>query len=265
MQMNEFVRKAIIFPVFLVNFTRWKLGFCRRLRMHDPIFVYQMGKVASRSIYESLYKTYAGAFIHGHAFIYPDHTPGEVRELYRYLHSDKPPNRMYVISMTRDRIARNISAFFTNFERIIGVKVEDSKFSIDQLRELFLKNYTHHEPLDWFDANIRLYFDIDVFATPFPCCGYAQYEKGPVRLLIFRCELEDEVKNKCVSDFLKMPQFRLVSTNIGTEKVYGGIYREFKKQVRLPKVYVDRMCDSKYFKHFYNPGFIENVRKRWSE
>lgn len=265
--MNEFIRRVIAYPAFLVQFTRWKLGFCRKLRMHDPIFIFQMGKVASRSIYKPLVKTYAGAVIHGHAFIYPDHehTPGEVRELYRYFHSDKPPKRINVISMTRDPIARNVSAFFMNFWKYTGVRVEDSKFSMEELRELFLKNWPHDGPLTWFQRNIHAHFGIDIYATTFPSHGYGQYEKGSVRLLIFRCELEDEVKNKCVRDFLRMPQFQLVHDNIGVQMDYGDLYRAFKEQIRLPKLYVDNMCDSKYFKHFYPPEFIEIVRKRWSE
>lgn len=265
--MGELIKNIIKYPAFLVQFTRWKLGFCRRLRMYDPIFVFQMGKVASRSIYEPLAKTYEGAVIHGHALIYPDHehTPGEVRELYRYLHSDRPPKRLYIISMTRDPIARNISAFFMNFCKYTGVKVEDSKFSMDELRELFLKNWPHDGPLDWFQHYMHGAFDIDVYATPFPAVGYAQYEQGFVRLLVFRSELENEVKNKCVRDFLKMPQFKLEHKNTGAQMDYGDLYRAFKEQVRLPKAYVDRMCDSKYFKHFYSQDFIENVRKRWTE
>jgi hypothetical protein len=265
--MDEFVRKATELPAFLVNYTKWKLGFCRRLRKYDPVFVFQMGKVGSKSITATLRKTYVGAVIHGHALIYPDHdhTPGEVRELYRYLNSEKPPKRINIISMTRDPISRNVSAFFMNFERYNKIRAEDSKFSLEELRDLFLKNYSHDEPITFFDVSILKHFDIDVYATPFPSCGYNQYEKGPVRLLIFRCELDDEVKNKCVRDFLNMQKFKLVRDNIGEQKTYGEIYRKFKENVRLPKAYVDRMCESRYFKHFYSSDFIENVRKRWSE
>ena len=67
MSTNELIKKAIAYPAFLAKLMKWKLGFCRRLRAHDPIFVYQMGKVSSRSIYEPLYHNFNGAVIHGHA------------------------------------------------------------------------------------------------------------------------------------------------------------------------------------------------------
>lgn len=263
--MNEFIKKAVRYPGHLARFARWKLGFCRRLRTHDPIFVYQMGKVASHSIYEALRRTYAGAVIHSHGFR-PDYGQGEVEELYRYWNSRKPPRRMHVISMVRDPVTRNISAFFENFRKTAGVELEDLNCGVKELRELFLKKYPHDQPLTWFDTGMLRHFDIDVYATPFQPCGYARYEKGAIRLLVLRCELDDETKNKCVGDFLGMPDFRSVRANVGDIKSsYGELYRAFKEQVRLPREYVDRLCESKYFRHFYAPEFIESVRKRWSE
>jgi len=38
-----------------------------------------------------------------------------------------------------------------------------------------------------------------------------------------------------------------------------------KKEAKFPKNFVDKMCDSKYFRHFYDSEYIESVRQRWTK
>ncbi len=259
-----FADKVKAFPSFLYRYTQWRLGFCRRLRSHEPIFIFQMGKVGSRSISDVLARQYKGAVIHGHAFsqFYPQ---GEVKELYRYVHGPKPPARIAMISPIREPIARNISAFFQNFEYYTGEDPGSCTLSLDEVRSIFIEKFTHDEPLEWFNRCLKPNFGIDVFDTPFPDVGFATYETPSVRLLVFRLELPHVHKQQLLQGFLNMPSFALGSTNKSSDKPYSTLYRRFLSEVKLPRSLVDGMCDSKYFRHFYPPDFIETVRGSWTK
>jgi len=234
--------------------------FNSRLGCCVPVFVFQMGKVGSTSIYESLLKFYPGVVLHGHKF-HPHHENWKFRRLYNWTVLRRRP--LNIISLTREPLGRNVSAFFQNFERDTAMPYEEANLSIEDLRLLFLSRYRHDIPLEWFDKNIRETFGIDVYATPFPGSGYAVYSHANVRLLVMRCEKGDEEKVKVIKDFLRLEQFQLLRKNIGEEKNYAATYREFKDKMKLPPEYIAKMCESRYFRHFYDAATIDEVREKW--
>ena len=117
----------------------------------------------------------------------------------------------------------------------------------------------------WFDESILANFGIDVFATPFPENGISTYSHKNVKLLVMRSEIGDHDKVKAIEDFLGLTRFKLQNINIGEEKDYSMTYKAFKRKVLLPSDYVTRMCESKYFNHFYSQEVIDAIRKKWSE
>jgi len=237
------------------------LWFERRLRKATPVIVFQMGKVGSSSLYKSLVRQYPGVVEQLHSLA-ANHPKPKARRLYRWAVTDRQP--VHLISLTREPIGRNISAFFENFARDTGCAYRESKFSVLDLQRLFLVNYRHDLPLRWFDTQIRGNFGIDVYANPFPASGIATYVKDNVRLLVMRSELPDHEKSAAVSEFLGLPSLELENANIGEQKDYANTYRTFRKEVVLPADYVTRMCESKYFNHFYPRETVESVRARWT-
>ncbi|WP_044034942.1 putative capsular polysaccharide synthesis family protein, partial [Microcystis aeruginosa] len=59
-------------------------------------------------------------------------------------------------------------------------------------------------------------------------------------------------------------EFKLVRTNVGEDKNYRDMYKEFKQNLKLPLSYVEEMCSSKYFNHFYTEEEIRKVYSRWT-
>ena len=234
----------------------------RRLSRATPIIIYQMGKVGSTSIYHSLSKLYPGVVLHAHDFS-SQHEDWRVRRLYRWARAGE--RSLNLISLIREPIGRNVSAFFENFLRDTGIPYEQANFSLDELRRIFLANYRHEIPLDWFDKHIRRNFGIDVYATPFPECGYATYAQGKVRLLVLRSEVNDRQKTEVIKEFLGLPEFEIFNRNVGEDKLYAETYRQFKEKVKLPRDYVTKLCESRYFTHFYSRDVIDQMRRRWSE
>ena len=262
--MNETLRriipKAIRQPI---KDLEARMLFDPKLKQTTPVFIYQMGKVGSTSIYRSLLNgQYNGAVLHGHQF-YKNHYDAQVRRLYDWAILQSQP--VNIISLTREPIGRNISGFFQNFKKVTGVPYAKSNFSIDDLNELFLSNYWHEHPLTWFDKNILANFGINVFDAPFPQDGIATYSRDHVNLLVMHSEISDDRKVKAIADFLDLKEFRLNNVNIGREKDYSSTYKEFTEEVKLPSDYIEKMCESKYFNHFYDEKVIKAVRKRWSQ
>jgi hypothetical protein len=174
-------------------------------------------------------------------------------------------NPLYIISLTREPIGRNVSAFFQNFQNHTGVPYHKSNFSLEELKAIFLSRFADGRPIRWFDKNIKENFGIDVYASSFPKCGYATYYHKKNRLLVMRSEINDNEKAKVISGFLGLSDFQLFSRNIGADKEYASTYMDFTRNVKFPSGYIDKMCKSKYFNYFYEQDVVIEVRKRWSE
>jgi|WetSurSiteA1Bulk_404760.scaffolds.fasta_scaffold63042_1 hypothetical protein len=239
-----------------------KALFDHHLGQATPIFIYQMGKVASTSIYDSLSRIYPGVVLHSHRFSH-DHKNWKIRRLYRW--TLLKGNPLHVISLTREPIGRNVSSFFQSFERDTGVPYEKSTLSLKELKRLFVANPRNAIPLEWFDKEILKNFGIDVYATPFPPCGFATYAQGKIRLLVMRSEIVDQEKVNVIKQFLELPEFQLFNSNVAEHKEYAETYRAFRAKVKLPPDFISKMCDSKYFRHFYSQEVIDKVKQKWTE
>ncbi|MGF1582488.1 MAG: putative capsular polysaccharide synthesis family protein [Gemmataceae bacterium] len=255
------IRRIVGRPIRAVRSTLEKTYFEYCIRQTPPSLVFTMGKVGSMSVWTSLQKTYPGVVIHTHGFSHRHHDQ-KVRRLF-HLFREREIS-LKVISLTRDPIGRNVASFFHNFERDMGLPCLEQYFSLGTLRSLFLQNYRHEIPLQWFDNQLGHSLGIDVYAEPFPECGHAQYTGERVELLVMRSDLPDTEKTGLIKQFLGIDGFSLVNTNIAAEKNYAETYRRFKELVTFPESYVRMMCDSKYFNHFYSQGEIEAIRKKWS-
>ena len=119
--------------------------------------------------------------------------------------------------------------------------------------------------MEWFDKWVKPLLGIDVFATPFPPDGIAAYANKNIKLLVMRSENSDAEKSQAIKNFMGLPSLQIVNTNIGKEKVYAPLYEDFKNKAILPFGYIERMCQSQYFNHFYSKEEIEASRKKWSK
>ncbi len=259
----DILRRVIPKPVKRLG-RKWvdQIYFQRKIRRASPVLVYQMGKVGSRSIYRSLLEQYAGVVLHSHGFSL-NHEDPTIRRLYHWAIVNARP--LNIISLTREPIGRNVSAFFENFERDTGVPYTKANFPIEELKAIFLSNYAHEIPLNWFDDNILANFGIDVFSTPFPKNGISTYSHNNVELLVMRLEISDNEKVAAINNFLGLDRFQLHNYNIGEEKNYSTTYKTFKNKVKFSPDYIDKMCEYKYFNHFYSREAINEAREKWSE
>ncbi len=243
----------------VVNSTKgyWSLNTCT----NPPIIVYQMGKVGSSSIRHSLKSSGVYPVFHTHS-IGPSHEETFIsRILYNNVIAKNKEAKF--ISLVREPIGRNISAFFENFKRDTGVSYEKSNFTIRELTELFLKSYDHSIPLKWFDNNIKNILGIDVYEHSIKENGVLITQIGNFNLLVIKSEINNFIKEKYIADFLNLRDFKIINANEGTKKIYSETYQLFLKNAKLPRSYIEEMCNSRYFKHFYSDDEIKGVMSKW--
>lgn len=267
-----------------------------------PVVIYQMGKVGSSSIRDSLLQAYPGPVFHLHWFL-PwrkqdpaqfagsphaaeiareiDHlrraharrgVPGRLRSMayerlynelvYRRVTAGRGPVR--VITLVREPVSANLSMFFQRFEQYAGRRYDPQAFTVDQIIEIFQSRYIFSWPLTWFDKELKARLGIDVFEAPFPHeAGYARFRRGDVDLLVLRTESPDALKERAVGELTGLPGLRLTNTNVSANKAYAEHYRSFTRRVRLPAAVLDELLDSRYARHFYTPEERAAFRLRW--
>lgn len=234
-----------------------------RLAAAPPVVVFQMGKVASSTIYESLRRDYPGVVVHTHAF-FRRHPDPVVARLAQEFHAGRPYR---FIAPVRAPIERNFSDFFENYERYVGVDfARDRSRSTAELARLFLDRFPHDLPARWFDQTLRPSIGIDVYAESFGSGGWQRYENGRrVSLLVLRSELPNPALARIVANFSGLDGMTLHERNRGGRKRYGASYRRFLAEVRFPRAFVQRMCATRYFETFYGEPFRAEALRRWAE
>ena len=206
---------------------------------NPPLIIYQMGKVGSSTILRSLEALDLGVPIfHVHYLSQPrvDDLEKERRRyfgtekngllkrpwMYQYLRkalkSQHNGHKWKIISLTRDPVARNLSAFFENLEftpiskddaywvKSDYYKINSLKVNIDNLehlRSLFYDRLHHESPLEFFDRELKSVFGIDVYSRAFPkSVGYNIYAGDKADALIVRLENLNQCAQRAFEEFL---------------------------------------------------------------
>ena len=268
------------------------------LQKSTPLIVYQMGKVGSTTVTDSLRNNpnLSHPIFHVHSLnpenilkdkkiYYGEEYPSYFAKSYLpktkhlftseflqkkietgYLNSS---NRWKIITLVRDPIARNVSGFFSGMSVRYPdyyKQVGDNKIEVEKVLELFLANYPQDTPFTWFDSELKLVFGVDVFSEEFPKSkGYKIYHKDLVDVLVLKLEDIDRIFEEAIKDFLNIDRITFVHSNEAKRKSYYLYYRSFIKEINFSKSYLDKMYNNQYSQHFYTEEEISNFRKKWSK
>ena len=190
--------------------------------------------------------------------------------------------RWKVVTLTRETVGRNVSNFFelVEVEPLEGgtapryrVRSDPDFYDLDivvdtgdlsELLQVFIDKPNHDEPLTFFDQEIKGVLGLDVYATPFPTSqGYTIYETEWADILLIRVEDLNTCAPAAFQEFLGLDSFDLINENVGSEKPYASLYKQFREARLLPESYLDRMYSTQYMKHFYTDQEIAGFRSRW--
>jgi lipopolysaccharide biosynthesis protein/glycosyltransferase involved in cell wall biosynthesis len=256
----------------------------------DPIIVFQMGKVGSWTIVNSLRSELKNSRLNidvHHVHFLADFDVIEEFALKTKLRPEEQikhiaqsrklrakidanvHSRWNIITLVREPIARSISTFF----QVLPEEIPDWKtrfnggdLDLRLLRDKFLARADiHHGADNWFEKQLKPLTQIDVFDTEFSiAAGYKIYENGlRFRVLILRLEDLDRVGQIAIREFLGLEQFRIMRSNTSDTKDYFEVYETFKR-LPLPIHFIDNAYSSRYARHFYSKKEIEGFIKKWS-
>jgi len=256
----------------------------------NPIFVFQMGRVGSKSVQSSLLNAYQALSMdipvfHAHYMNnyevietrarhdMPDPAPfikflQSEKEMRKTLVESPDAPRLKIICLVRDIIARNVSTFFYALPQFIpdwGKRLNSNSLTVDYLHEVYLsRNAYQTTALNWFDEQLKPVFDIDVYETPFPKeSGYNIYSSPKADLLVMRLESLDDCVGQAIQEFLDLRNFKLLKVNTGDERETSELQRLFKKKP-LPLEYVKRMYSTKIARHFYTDAELDAFTRYWT-
>jgi len=245
-----------------------------------PILIFTMAKVGSLSVYFSLKKwTKNQAIFHIHSLdekevkkgielcfknkIYPG-SKSSVFSINKKIISKGKPYK--IISLFRDPLERNISAFFDVFELYTGKKPTNFNGDFKTLKRLYHEKLTHVYPLNWFEKQFFEGTKINVYDECFDKeKGFQIIDKNNVEVLLINSNMDNNQKEYLIAVFCNLKNFKLENRNISSEKEYAEYYKEFKKKMSFSTAYLNQLYGSKYAQHFFTEEYIKNQIKKWSE
>lgn len=226
------------------------------MQRFQPILVWTMGKVGTTTVSRALARAGVQA-LHMHSVHtevhnrvvarsrgVPPHVKASLRAL-ELLKKETEPVR--IISMIRDPIARNISAFFENVHAF-GMQYDSAA---GELIKTFKEQYPHQVPLRWFDRELKDGIGFDVFGQAFDRdARVSRYSTGRFEILVARIDADLSVLQPEISDFVGA-SLELVPENTAESKGYRMAYSKFKSRLSLSKDYVETMYSSTFARHFW--------------
>jgi len=170
-----------------------------------------------------------------------------------------------MVTLVRDPVSRNVSSYFQHLDEIWGIRGAWSRVPLSELTDGFLRIFEHDEPLDWFDTEVRDLIGIDVMNHRFEVDRkFSIMRNDKWTLLLMRSDLVDEGKHEALGELVGTPVPILQRQNVTSRKPCAGTYLRFKKQLTLPKSYLDRMYSAPIATHFFSSAEIKGMRTNWS-
>jgi hypothetical protein len=252
----------------------------------SPILIYQMGKVASGTIYTVLKNANIDKpVLHCHllhdleemekrlvsALANPTSSLEHIAacKIFRDWMSTGDANTVWnVITLVREPVGRNVSDFFERADQFIPnlrARVAANDLTIEEVREVFLHCFRHDASLNWFDLQFEPVFHVDVLNEPFdPAKGYAIYEKLPSRVLVIRMKDLNSKLEQALEDFLGIKNAKPLKTNTAEDKDYIDLIQKFRR-MPLPHEYVSSMLESKLATHFFSKEELADLYRRYTQ
>lgn len=258
----------------------------KKFGIHDPIIVYQMGKVGSMSVYRALRELRLDVPVyHLHSLNgleeqaewlaeKRDTTPKTLermrvaQKLRREIERGTAP-RYNLVSLVRAPVPHAVSAFCHRLDLHfpdLETRLAQNTLAMSDLTNYFISQFHDDLPLRWFEEQVNALFGIDVYAEPFVReRGYQIYSSPRARMLLLRGEDLNKVAGAAFQEFLGIPNVTVGNINTGEANRFGQIYKEFRAALVLPRNYIDQAHSSRYAQHFYTPEELEASVARWAE
>lgn len=241
------------------------------------VVVHTIGKVGSSSVYRSLSDQTPFRCYHTH-FLRKEKIEqvskklegagktlgGHVKDGVDVLRlMETKPARIKVVSLIRDPLAREVSAFFENLS-LFGIDPENLP-PVDKAVEVFIERYPHDSLDRWVAEEFNRPFDVNLLAYPFPRrAGFSIFESNRYDFLFLKTEMPDARKAAVLRLFLNLnSDFALKRENVTGDKDLAGYYGEFKSRIGAKLERLRRVYDGLYCRYFYEEDEVRGFEARW--
>ena len=235
------------------------------------ILVYTSGKVGSSSIYKSLKKHFGDRVLFTHHLLKSNtdelKAQFELKNkkayfqkmgLFIYNHYILKNKPIKIVSIVRDPIERNISAFFQHPE-LYDLNLNES---IEHNKEKFENNFDHLSSLTWWTSEFEPALNLTLQEINFNIEEkYTIYKSEKLELLILRFDLNNSKKSQIIKSFFKLSEFELNKINVTAQKKVGAFYKQFKTSYKPKKSTLNKVFNHPVNYIFYSKNEIENMIK----
>ena len=241
--------------------------------MPDPVLVYQMSKVGSSTVCESLdeknisnihvhyinrksWKSASKMYLNNGKTLPPHFHTGRLLRQWLSL----TERRVRVVTLVRDPIARYVSGAF-EVGRLQGVPTGDVDASLRVLKDQLASPHALNYAYTWFDREIHPLFSVDILDHPFNREeGFGRITREDIDILILTLEQLDELVPTVLSDFVGQP-LQLKPDRVRSDEIYAQV----KERLQLRECTVRRLYDHEWMRHFYSAHDIKRFVHRWSK
>jgi len=257
------------------------------------VVVYQQGRVASTSVYESLKLLGLPNPIY-HVHTLSEHkakneiaqlkqTGGKVFRHYflgqklaqalkniDFLDVQKP---WKIISIFRDPIEIMLSLYFLNIEDdpsglLTTVNTSDKDYVLKFFKDLLeTSNPAGWDVCNWYDDVFFNELGVDVYKSPFDKeKGYSIINTKRFDILLIRFEGIQSGYSHGVAELFDLDAsvINLEHTNLHRTEQYSDIHKYIKKNLKLSRSFCEKVYATKIMKSFYSPEHIEELTKKWT-
>ncbi len=262
------------------------------------IIIYNMGKVGSTSLFESLQILPQYNVYHVH-HLNPDYLSNREEVLRKKYNKDYSSKNIFTtllwkpqwikeklmdsdkeivfINSIRESLSRNVSNFFqwmtmTEIGDQIRYSSRSERFPYDiildkgetkSLVTLFSEKFPHDIHENWIQQELNPTLGIDFMNEAFDAeRGVQEWSQDNFTLLTFTLEKLADNWPKISQKYLKKP-VKLLKANQMSEKRFSAMYEAFKNELSAQNEFCTTMLNSDFMQHFYTPEMIEGFHQKW--
>jgi len=264
------------------------------------VIIFQPGKVGSNTIANSFRQSGIN-FWHSHGIAYPTkyYNIGQHELRESVINSIKLMDRVKIITLVREPIAKDIGHFFQKIDfelpdagwfvkGIIEENIQRSfynylsvttpyDFTFEKKKKEYCKRLICHVDAighysengafwGWFDEELYNNFGIDILSIDFDQeKGYSISTHNNIELLILKLEKLNELE-EVIKEFISNDKFKIINSNLAENKSYMYAYKQFQEELILPQKYVDFYYkNNSYTNHFYSEEERMIYHNKWNK
>lgn len=257
---------ASVYDRNLVNRTLVSKKMFDAVKGDDVVLVYQPGKVGSSTVLKSLRKRRINTthchFLGG-SWRLRDLGEDIIREKENYSRLLNILKKVKIITLVREPIMRDISNYFQRFEEnILSGALPDTYQGVLKYLDEYSDMGEFGYQFEWHRMELESVTGIDIYQYPFNReKGYTIIKEGNLEVLVLKLEALNN-NDKLIGEFLSVKDFKIYQDNLGDKKPYRYVYKELKKNLKIPTYIVERYySNNSRMDHFYT----EEEKKKFLE